>query len=159
MYRIHPLSEVPDARDICIRWSDVEWSGAAGFTPLDWEAELQRIEADPVDEIFVAMLEGTPVGMVWLLEHEDVDSHAHLTPWLSCLVVDENHRDKGVARALVSHLEGYVAAGGDNRLYLLTESPTYYFTLDWEVLDTATLGDRSVFVMKKQITLPPTDEE
>lgn len=152
MYTIHPISEVPAARPSCIAWSDTEWSRDTGYSPLDWEAEFERIEQDPVDEIFVAMQGDMPIGMVWMLEHEDVASHSHLTPWVSCLVVDEEHRDMGVARSLVSHVEAYAAAGGDNRLYLLTESPTYYFTLDWEVLDTAPLGERSVFVMKKPIS-------
>ncbi len=154
MITIHPLSDVPDARAVCIDWSAAEWSAESGFTPEDWENEFQRIEQDPIDEIFVAMLEGMPVGMVWLVEHEQVESHAHLTPWLSCLMVSQDHRGQGVAQALVGHLEAYAFAGGDDVIYLLTDSPTYYFTLGWEVEDTAPLGERSVFVMKRPIAVP-----
>jgi len=151
MLSIHPLSQVPTARDYCIKWSDAEWSALAGFSKDDWRQEFQRIEKDPVDEVFVALEGDTPVGMAWMLEQEGVESHTHLSPWLSSLIVDPLHRDKGVASALVQHVETYAALGGDDDLYLLTETPSYYFSMDWEVFDTAELPDRTVFVMKKSI--------
>lgn len=157
MYTIRPLTECPDARAACISWSEHEWSAESGFTPEDWEEEFQRIEQDPVDEIFVALLDNVPVGMVWLVEHEQVEIHAHLTPWLSCLVVDKAHRDGGVAKALVAHVEAYAAVGGDEVIYLLTDKPPFYMGLGWEVSDTAPLGDRSVFVMKKPLEIVDAD--
>jgi len=153
MLIIRPLAEIPTARQTCIGWADAEWGAAAGFTHEDWEEEYRRIDAHPTDEVFVAILNGTPVGMVWLLEHEGVETHHHLTPWLSCLVVDPAYRDRGVAAALIAHIETYAAHGGDERLYLLTETPAVYFTHGWEVADTAPLGEKSVFVMQKDLAL------
>lgn len=155
MIAIRPLSETPDAQAACIGWSDAEWGQTANFTTQDWQAEFDRILAHPVDEVFVAFDTQNPaqppVGMVWLLEHEDVASHRHLTPWLSSLVVDPAQRNRGIARALMDHLEQYVRLGGDDFLHLLTETPAVYFTKDWEVLDTAPLGDGHVFVMRKSL--------
>lgn len=151
MFKILPLSRVPHVLGTCIGWTDREWSAAAGFSPLDWHAEFQRIEDDPVDEIFVAFLDGKPVGMAWMVEREGIDTHRHLTPWLSSLVVDPDYRDKGIASALVSHVERYAALGGDERLHLLTETPSYYFPMGWDVLDIAEVGDRSVYVMDKRL--------
>ncbi len=150
---IRPLSEVPTARETCIRWADAEWGAVAGFTIADWEEEYARIEAHPTDEVFVALEDGVPAGMVWLLEHEGIDTLQHLTPWLSSLVVDPAHRDRGIAGALIRHIEAYAASGGDQRIYLLTETPAVYFSHGWEVADTAPLGEKSVFVMQKNLTL------
>jgi GNAT superfamily N-acetyltransferase len=149
MLKIRSLSQSPSARDICIRWADAEWGDVAGFSLEDWDEEYTRIETHPTDEVFVAFQDDTPVGMVWMLEHEGVESHMHLTPWLSSLVVDPDYRDAGIAGALMAHLEAYVEAGGDEVLYLLTETPAIYFTHGWEVKDTAPLGDKDVFVMQK----------
>jgi len=151
MLTICPLSDVPETRLQCIGWTDHEWGGAANFTPDDWDAELSRIEDHPVDEVFVAFKDDSPVGMAWMLEKEGVDSHAHLSPWLSSLVVDPEHRDQGVAAALLTHIEKYAALGGDEHLFLLTETPAVYFTKGWEVFDTAPLGPAHVFVMQKQL--------
>jgi GNAT superfamily N-acetyltransferase len=151
MLTICPLSQAPGARDTCIGWTDAEWGAAAQFAPEDWDAEITRIEHHPVDEVFVAFQGESPVGMAWMLESEGVESHAHLSPWLSSLVVDPNHRDQGVAAALVQHIEAYASLGGDERLFLLTETPGLYFTKGWEVHDTAPHGEGHVFVMQKSL--------
>ncbi len=150
---IRPLDGVPEALADCIRWADAEWSEPAGFALGDWPAEFDRIRAHPVDEVFVALAEGRPVGMVWLLEHEGIATHRQLTPWLSSLVVDPAWRGRGVARALVGHVAAYAALGGDEALHLLTEDPGFYGALGWEVIDTAPLGTRSVFVMRCHLPL------
>lgn len=162
MLTICPLSHAPTALDACIHWCDAEWRDSSGLSPVDWIAEFQRIEDDPVDEVFIAVQEDTPVGMIWLLEREGVDSHAHLSPWVSNLIVDPNHRDSGVAKALLSHAEAYLAAGGDTCAYLLTREPSVYFTKGWEVADTASLGEEHVFVMQKDLAfdeLPEQDQQ
>lgn len=155
MLTIQSLSAVPDARAACIAWSQAEWGETARFSALDWDRELQRIEDHPVDQVFVALDGNRPVGMAWMIEHEETCSVSHLTPWLSSLVVDPDHRDQGVAAALMAHVEAYAATGGDTRLFLLTETPGVYFTRDWEVLDTASLAGRSVFVMQKTLAPAP----
>jgi len=154
MLTICPLSRVPAARETCIAWVSREWGDQSGFGHGDWAAEFDRIHAHPTDEIFVALDDGLPVGMVWMLEHEGIDSHAALTPWLSCLVVDPAHRARGIGRRLISHVESYVAAGGDPAIHLLTDRPALYFALGWEALDTAHVGRRPVFVMRKALEQP-----
>jgi len=151
MLAIIPLEQMPQARDACIRWSADEWGQSARLSQQDWELEFDRIKTHPVDEIFVALLDGEPVGMAWMLEQEGLDTHTHLTPWLSSVVVDPAHRGKGIAARLIQHVETYASIGGDTSLHLLTESPGIYFSRGWAVLDTAPLFDRHVFVMQKSI--------
>jgi len=150
MLEICPLNQAPDALNQCLYWCDREWGGQSGFAFEDWVAEFRRIESDPVDEVFVALADGAPVGMVWMLEREGLATHAHLSPWVSNLIVDPDHRDAGVARALLDHVESYLAAGGDTCAYLLAQTPGNYFTKGWEVLDTARLRNGHVFVMQKE---------
>ncbi len=156
MLTICPLSRVPTAREACIGWGSREWGDLSGFGHADWAGEFDRIHEHPTDEIFVALDDGLPVGMVWMLEHEGIDSHLNLTPWLSCLVVDPAHRARGIGRRLIAHVESYVAAGGDRALYLLTEAPALYFALGWEAIDTAHVAERPVFVMRKALEQPAT---
>ncbi|MFQ5439747.1 MAG: GNAT family N-acetyltransferase [Paracoccaceae bacterium] len=151
MLTIRPISDVPSARDNCIVWCDREWGEVSGLSPSDWIDEFQRIERHPVDEAFVATEEETPVGMVWMLEHEGLRSHRDLRPWVSNLIVDPKHRERGIARALLAHAETYIAAGGDDLAYLLTQTPAVYFNHGWEVIDTAPLGKSHVFVMQKAL--------
>lgn len=46
---------------------------------------------------------------------------------LRSMWVDEKHRNKGIARALVTKLEGHATSLGLNALYLLTETAETYF--------------------------------
>lgn len=156
MLTICPLSRVPDARPACIRWCDGEWGAAARYAIADWEAEFDRIDRHPVDEIFVALDAHVPVGMAWMLEREGPRRLSHLTPWLSSLIVAPEHRGRGVARALIAHVEAYAALGGDEVLFLLTETPSVYFPGGWEVRDTAATGAGDVFVMQKSIGPAPS---
>ena len=154
MINIQPIGEVPDARQACIDWADQEWSAVANFTAEEWVEEFQRIDQSPTDQVFVAHSDAVPVGMVWLLAHEDVYSHRHLTPWLSGLVVDPAYRRTGIARALVAYVESRAATEGTTDLHLLTVMPNYYFYQGWDVIDTAILGQQRVFVMKKALVNP-----
>jgi len=159
MLSIRPLSQSPDVLGTCIGWTDAEWGAVAGFSLEDWEAEFTRIDEHPTDEVFVAFDGDKPVGMIWLLEHEGIESLNHLTPWLSSLVVDPAYRARGVGRALIKHLETYASYGGDEAIYLLTETPAVYFSADWEVVDTAPLGEKDVFVMRKFLSAPVSAEQ
>jgi len=159
MFTIIPLSQIPSALDTCISWCNTEWQDPTGASPIDWIAEFQRIKDHSVDEVFVAMKEDTPVGMVWMLEHEGIDSHQHLGPWVSNLIVHHGHRKTGVARAMLAHIEAYIASGGDTTAYLLTRTPGIYFSSGWSVCDTAALDNDQVFVMQKSLSYVPSTTE
>ena len=155
MLTILPLSQVPGTLSTCIAWSDREWRADSGFEAVDWQEEFRRIREHPVDEVFVAFQGDEPVGMIWMLEHEGAASHQHLTPWISNLIVDPAKRRRGIAGHLLAHVEAYAARGGDHDLYLLTVTPQIYVNRDWQVMDTAALTNRQVFVMQKNLIPPP----
>lgn len=151
MYAIRSLTEAPEALPSCITWCAREWGNSAGYSRQDWAREFSRIARDPVDEVFLAFDGDKPVGMVWTVESEGLESHPHLTPWLSSLVVDPDYRDRGVGAVLVAWAEDHFARGGDEALYCLTEVPAFYLLLGWEVHDTAQLGRKNVFIMQKPL--------
>jgi len=152
MLTISPLLPRPDHLETCIAWSDREWRALTGFTTHDWQIEFHRMMTAPVDEIFVALLDDMPVGMVWMIEKEGLESHAHLTPWLSNLVVDAKHRGRGIGRALVSHVAHYVALGGDPTLHLLTHTPAVYLNMGWDMMEMAELRKRPIYVMSRDLS-------
>ena len=145
MIRIMPLCSVPYTLQACLDWADQEWGKIASFDRSDWHEEFERIQNSPVDQVFVALEDDNPVGMAWLLEHEEVASHQHLTPWLSSLVIDPDRRGRGIAKLLIDHIQAYAALGGDEVLFLLTETPAYYFRLGWNVFDTAVVGEKMAY--------------
>ena len=151
MLTIEPLSAHPEARAACIGWSAAEWAEASGFQQSDFAAEFDRILDDPVDEMFVALADGRPVGMACLLEQDAVPGFEHHSPWLSTVVVAPEARRKGIAAALIAHVERYAAMGGDDRLFLATGTPGLYVAQGWEVMDIARHGSGDVFVMTKGI--------
>lgn len=152
MITISPLSEQPHFLQTCIAWSDREWRALTGFTALDWDQEFRRVQADPVDEVFVAHHADTPLGMAWMVEREGLESHAHLTPWLSNLVIDPLYRGQGLARQLIDFVAKYVSLGGDTALHLLTDNPSLYVPMRWDVMDIARLGARNVYVMQHDLS-------
>ncbi len=43
------------------------------------------------------------IGTIALLE-EDLQSHKHLKPWITCLYIDPKYRNQGYAKQLVKHV-------------------------------------------------------
>ena len=49
-------------------------------------------------------------------------THPHLSPWLSSVYVDPQHRGRGIASALVGRVERAAAGMGSDRIHLFTPS-------------------------------------
>lgn len=98
---IKSLEEVPKFHHQVAQIFHNEW----GFHFSD-EWNIHTLE-EMIDDLlyfthltYVALLDGQLVGTVAIYD-EDLKSHAHLRPWLTCLYVDEAYRGKGIAKRLV----------------------------------------------------------
>ena len=67
-----------------------------------------------------------------LLIDNDLDSHAHLTPWLASLYVDPAFRNKGIGKQLIAAAENAARDQGHSELYLYTDKPDYYRAAGWQ---------------------------
>ncbi len=82
----------------------------------------------------VAFADTLPVGSVSLVEC-DLDTHAHLSPWVASLVVWEEYRGRGIGRALMERVEDVGRSLGFPKLYLYTFSAEpLYRSMGWKSL-------------------------
>lgn len=73
-------------------------------------ATLARILSRQDQQFFVAELDGRPVGWLHALTAEYVETGAFVV--IGGLVVDSNHRRKGVGSLLMQHVEAWAKAQG-----------------------------------------------
>jgi len=87
-------------------------------------------DASPLSRI--ALVDGAPVGTVKLVENDD-EKRIRLRPWLAALVVDPEHRHRGIGSALVRDLQQFAANLGIDTLCLGTDNPGFYARLGAQV--------------------------
>lgn len=93
-----------------------EW----GITSV--EAMVNDLRKNYLNDTFVAtdMDTGDLIGTVALLD-EDLRTHCHLRPWLSCLYVEPWYRNRGAAKKLVNYIKGIVKPR--SKLYIWCYNP------------------------------------
>lgn len=139
---IRPLGEVPSLLPLCTRWNYEQWGRDDGETPDIISSAFARMVREARGEhVLVAFVDDEPAGMVLLIDC-DLDSHAHLRPWVAGVYVDPAWRGKGVAAALVGAAEACARRDGHARAYLYTAIPDLYARLGWTARE-ALLGDRT----------------
>lgn len=111
------------------------------------------LAGDGFETALVARIGDVSVGTCLLVRHELEPAH-ELTPWLAGLVVDHDHRNKGIGRALVAAIEAHAAAIGVERLYLYTwEARDFYSGLGWVVVEPLEQDGHPMLLMSRQLRL------
>jgi GNAT superfamily N-acetyltransferase len=110
------VSRVSDARDIAAL------TGQLGYDvePPAVEVRLARILAREDQTVFVAELDGRPVGWVHAAMWQDIEAEAFVV--IGGLVVDRNCRGKGVGRRLMEEAEEWTKARGCSIVRLWSSS-------------------------------------
>ncbi|TPL60313.1 GNAT family N-acetyltransferase [Mesorhizobium sp. B2-4-2] len=123
-------------------------------TPDEDAAGLRRLLAgDGFETALEARIGEVSVGTCLLVRHELEPSH-DLTPWLAGLVVDRNHRNKGIGGALVRAIEAHGASIGAERLYLYTwEARDFYAGLGWVVVEPFEQDGHPMQLMVRELRL------
>lgn len=79
------------------------------------------------------------------------DSHAHLSPWMTALLVLPEYRRQGIGTRLIRAGEHLAGALGHENLYVRTGTAVPLFTqLGWTAFDTAVSGKQSLTVFRKK---------
>ena len=134
---ILPLSKYPQYSPLLAHWAFFQWYHQRNVDFKAVEADYRRradFTALPVS--WLVMEKNIPVGMVSLKAH-DLNSHAHLTPWLSALYVVPEFRKKGFAGKLIETVAAYAKCCGYHQIYLFTDNKNasylsrYYIERGW----------------------------
>ncbi|WP_162200103.1 GNAT family N-acetyltransferase [Kiloniella spongiae] len=134
-----------DCLEICADWEYVTWGKSYGWTRENvLKSYHDMTEDDNVEQAFIALSEGKPVGTALLIENDHKD-YKHFRPWLAALYVDAPHRRKGVARKLVKLVEKTAHERGEKQLFLYTLTPEIYRAMGWKIVEQ--FGDNK-FLMK-----------
>ncbi len=135
-YAIERLADRPDFIDVLAAWSFGEWGSQIGLG-FEETRTIIREAATPngLPLGWVAHRDGLPGGMIGLVDC-DLESHAHLHPWLAAVFVHPEHRGQGLARCLVRRVEAEARALGFARLHLYTyTAAALYRSLGWQTLE------------------------
>ncbi len=133
-YRILPLKEHPEYHPIASQWLAEKW----GISQNKYFESMQECwqEDKSIPRWYIALEGYKLVGAVGVVNydgHNDID----VSPNVCALYVEEGHRNKGIARALLERLKQDAEENGIKKLYLYTRLDGYYEKLGWKYLKDA----------------------
>ena len=129
------------------------FEGSARTADEDAAGLRLLLAGDGFETALVARIGDAPVGTCLLVRHELEPAH-DLTPWLAGVVVDRNHRNKRIGRALVAAIEAHAASLGVERLYLYTwEARDFYAGLGWVAIEPFEQDGHPMLLMARELRL------
>jgi GNAT superfamily N-acetyltransferase len=146
---IRPLGDVPHLLPVCTRWNYDEWGRDDGETLETISDAFACMVRDTRGEhVLVALVDERPAGISLLID-DDLDSHAHLKPWVAGVYVEPEFRGKGVATALVSAAESCARRDGHRQAWLYTGLPGLYARMGWSTREILTGKRAGMALMAK----------
>lgn len=118
----------------------------------DRVSKMQRMAASSDLPFMVVAFETDQLIGSAALVFEDMSSRKDLSPWLASVYVKPEFRGKGIATALVRHIEASARQRGIETLYLFTEhARDLYARLGWCDLQACEYQGVNVMVMSKRL--------
>ncbi|MGD2139038.1 MAG: GNAT family N-acetyltransferase [Burkholderiales bacterium] len=151
--KIDFLGEHPEFVPELARLHFDEWRHfSPGKTYDDRVAKLQAIAASNNLPFMFVALEGNQLIGSAALVYEDMSTRKDLSPWLASVFVKPGFRRRGIATALVEHVEETARQHGKSRLYLHTEhARRLYAGLGWNDLQVCEYQGVRVTIMFKDL--------
>lgn len=147
---VRPLAETGHAPEVA-RWLHAEWWAVDGWALADTEAFLRHATGPAAPCVFVAEVEGRPVGTA-TLDTDDLPSRPDLSPWLASVLVLPAWRRRGIASALVQAVERHAVALGHARIWLFTPgSAPFYAARGWVPEGEEAWRRRPVTLMRRDL--------
>lgn len=149
------LAHHRDAIPQLARWSYGEWRVVyeqLGMTFDDGVAAYHlRAQTDALPLGVVALADGAVIG-TGALKADDLPPRSQLTPWLGGIFVAPEHRNCGVARAIVERLADEARRLNLPRLYLWTNSAArLYAKLGWQEQERLEYCGSAITVMVREL--------
>ena len=107
----------------------------------------EKANRDAIPVAFVSVDGNEPVGSAILVEC-DMDTRAHLKPWLSSVYVLPSYRRHGVGTALVNRVVEEAKQQGFSQLYLWTpKEEKFYARRGWQVIERTQYKNENAVIM------------
>lgn len=151
--RIVPLVERPDLAEQVSVWGFDEWGHLSPGQTLDERrAKVQgKMNVDRVPIAFVALDDHDEIVGTDSLIFDDLEGDPR-NPWLASVYVPPQHRQRGIASALVDAVEAAARRIGYDRLYLFTSSAAaLYARKGWTALERRDYRGEHIQVMEKSL--------
>ena len=143
------ISECPEVQETIARWMWEFWGNPRNFG--FYRSLAAHSQADEIPMIYVAFLNGKPVGSVGLLR-ADLFSRQDLFPWMADLFVKPEYRSRGIGSALQDFILTKAKELGYKAAYLYTPLVGYYEKKGWEYMgDEMERDGKIVRIYKKEI--------
>lgn len=150
MVSIRILAETPHL-DAVAAWLHAQWWAADGWTLAATRDFLAAARGPRAPACFLAEEGGMPLGTA-TLDTDDLPARMDLAPWLASVLVAPAARGRGIATALVAHVEAAAAALGHARLYLHTpDAGRFYAARGWHGLGEEAWQGRPTLLMAKDL--------
>ena len=152
-FEIVRITDRPDLITTVAQWRWLASWRNRGRTIAETEAMVATYDRrSGIPQCLVLLHDGCPVGTASLVEY-DLAERPDLHPWISGVVVDAEHRNKGHGSRLVRAVEHLCRAETTSPLWLYTyTAETLYSRLGWIVSDIIPrIGKPTVTLMRRDL--------
>jgi N-acetylglutamate synthase-like GNAT family acetyltransferase len=132
---IRPLRETPEAGRLVAQAFKDGWPAFFAGRSVEQIEEALFTEGDPLPAILVASVDGRLAGSV-ALRARSVETHEHLSPWVTGLWVEPGFRGLGLGRKLLLAIAEEAAARGYRQIYAVTNTARGLFDqMGWAAVE------------------------
>lgn len=128
-YEITDLRQRPELMETAAAWFHEKW----GIPAEAYRASMTGGGTEPVPRWYIVLRGGAIAGGAGVIEN-DFHDRADLTPNVCALYVEEAHRCRGLAGALLHRACNDLCAAGITTVYLVTDHTSFYERYGWEFL-------------------------
>jgi N-acetylglutamate synthase-like GNAT family acetyltransferase len=152
-FTLEYLDQHLEAIPLLAQWHQHEWGAVTPDLSLadrirGFHARARR---GGVPTGVVAVVDSSVVGLACLVA-ADIESHAHLTPWLASVLVAPQFRGRGIGSALAERVAAEATALSVLELFLFTfDKQALYSRLGWSHLEPAVYAGRPGTVMIRRL--------
>lgn len=124
------LSARPDLLNPAVEYFWKCWGSDSNFKFYQ-DCILHSVNKEKTLPKFYVVLQEDEMIASYALLTNDIISRQDLYPWLACLFVNPEHRNKGIAERLLNHGLEETKRKGFHRLYLSTDLEGFYEKKGW----------------------------
>ncbi len=147
------ITNHPQHIPLIAQWQQTEWQRISPHMTTESRIRQYSLYANTaaIPSCILVLANGAPVGSASLVE-SDMETHAHLKPWLASVFVDKQHRRQGIATQLIQHCIENAGHVGVDTLYLFTpDQANFYQKRGWKLIESCPYNGERVDIMAYDI--------